>query len=79
MGCKGSEGCDRSQELTLSVTGMNCSHCQKAVEDALNNLNGIQDVQVDLEQGMVKLKYDPTVVSLPKLKAAIQEAGYEVL
>ena len=33
---------------TLKIEGMMCNHCKKAVEDALNAIDGVQAV-VDLE------------------------------
>lgn len=74
--CKGGNTCHK--EAILEVSGMSCKHCQKAVEDALSNLEGVEGVQVNLEQGIVKVKYNPIEVGLPEFKKAIQDAGYEV-
>lgn len=80
MGCRccGGGGLDRPREAALKVEGMSCNHCKKAVEDALRKLDGVQDVQVKLEEGLVIIKYNPLEVGLPEFRKAIQEAGYEV-
>lgn len=55
---------------------MSCSHCQAAVEKALNGIDGV-DAKVDL-------KKNRAIVDLSKeiddetLKTAVEEAGYEV-
>jgi len=79
MGCHCKGGLNQPREVTLKVAGMNCQHCQKAVEDVLKNLEGVKDVQVDLEQGTVRVKYNPIEVGLTEFKDTIQDAGYEVL
>lgn len=80
MGCCCGEGNTTSfKEITLQVSGMSCGHCQKAVKDALCKLEGVKDVQVDLDCGCVKIQYNPMLVSLLEFKKSIQDAGYEVL
>jgi copper chaperone CopZ len=48
------------------------------VEGALRKLDGVQDVQVKLEEDLVVIKYNPLEVGLPEFREAIEEAGYEV-
>lgn len=72
-------GIDQPRELTLKVGGMSCQHCQQAVTKALMGLDGVQEVKVDLKEGLVKVVYNPIEVGLPEFKEAIEDAGYEVL
>lgn len=37
----------------ISVSGMHCAHCAKAVEDALSAVEGISKAKVDLSKGTV--------------------------
>ncbi|HPU35681.1 MAG TPA: copper ion binding protein [Bacillota bacterium] len=63
-------------EIKLTVEGMSCSHCQRAVEEALKGIPGVEKVQVDLEKKEVVV----TGTAAPeKLAEAIEEAGYEVV
>ena len=41
---------------SLKVTGMTCGHCQKAVQEALESVEGSQNVSVDLETGIAKIE-----------------------
>ena len=64
--------------FTYTVAGMSCDHCVRAVRDEVSNLEGVQDVSVDLASGAL------TVTSTQPLdesavRAAVEEAGYEVL
>ncbi|WP_216328579.1 CopZ family metallochaperone [Deinococcus aestuarii] len=57
----------------LTVTGMSCGHCEKAVTGALKSVPGVQDVRVDLQGGTatVQGEADPQA-----LIAAVTEEGY---
>ena len=57
----------------LKVRGMTCGHCQKAVQEALEGVNGSQEVSVDLSTGIAKIKGD---VNPTDLVAAVEEEGY---
>jgi copper chaperone len=61
--------------LSYTVPGMNCGHCKQAVTEELTAVEGVESVHVDLEPKLV------TVVGRglddAKLRAAIDEAGYE--
>lgn len=61
----------------IVIDGMSCRHCQAAVENALNAINGVQS-KVDLKkkQAVVTLKHDmPDQV----FSDAVRNAGYEVI
>ena len=57
----------------LTVSGMTCGHCEKAVEGALKGVPGVQTVRVDLQGGTatVQGEADPQA-----LMAAVTEEGY---
>jgi copper chaperone len=62
----------------LKVKGMSCQHCVMSVTRALNQLEGIQNVQVDLQKEEVR--FDNTkALALNRIEKAIEEAGYEVI
>jgi copper chaperone len=63
---------------TLQVQGMTCNHCKMAVTNALQELEGVNRVEVHLEKGTVDVDYDEMKISLDKLKEAIEEQGYDV-
>jgi len=62
----------------LKVKGMSCPHCVSAVTKALEQLEGIQNIQVDLPTGEVRF-YNAGEVPTDKIEEAIAEAGYEVI
>ncbi|WP_394542661.1 copper chaperone CopZ [Priestia aryabhattai] len=66
------------EKVTLSVKGMSCGHCVKAVEGSVGELNGVQHVEVNLSEAKVTVEFDQNKVSLESIKEAIDDQGYEV-
>ncbi|MFJ7726580.1 copper chaperone CopZ [Neobacillus sp. NPDC097160] len=66
------------EQVTLHVSGMSCGHCVKAVEGGVGELQGVKKVTVKLDQGLVDVEFDANVVSLSKIKEAIDDQGYDV-
>lgn len=67
------------QTITLNVEGMTCGHCKAAVEGALNELDGVSNVKVDLDTGKVDVNYDESKVTTAAMNEAIEEQGYDVV
>lgn len=66
------------ENITLNVGGMSCGHCVKAVEGSVGDLDGVKEVNVNLEAGEVAVAYEPGKVSVEQIKEAIDEQGYDV-
>jgi copper chaperone len=62
---------------TVKIKGMSCNHCVMAVTKALNEIDGVKDVRVDLAKG--EATYNEAIpVDMDVVKAQIAKAGYEV-
>ncbi|MEH6889811.1 copper chaperone CopZ [Bacillus sp. JJ864] len=64
--------------ITLNVQGMTCNHCKMAVTNALSELAGVQNVEVNLQEGTVNVEYDEAKIDVEKMKEAIEDQGYDV-
>jgi copper chaperone CopZ len=64
-------------ETVLHVRGMTCGNCARHVGDAVRAVAGVRTASVDLAAGTVLIAHAPTT-DLPAVKAAIEDAGYEV-
>lgn len=65
------------EEITLNVEGMSCSHCSGSVQKALEGINGISDVKVDLKGKKASFKTaDKSKIALAK--EAIVKVGFRV-
>lgn len=65
------------QTVTYTVPGMTCDHCKKAVSSELGSVPGVHAVDVDLSTKLVTVQGEG--LDDAALRAAIEEAGYEVL
>lgn len=61
----------------MLVEGMSCSHCSMAVTNALKELAGVTNVNVDLGSKKVEVEGENLVDD--QLKEAVEEAGYDVV
>jgi copper chaperone len=64
-----------SETLQLSVPGMHCGHCERAVKDEVSTVPGVSDVVVDLGTKVVTVTGSP--LDEAAVRAAVAEAGYE--
>ncbi|OGC77035.1 MAG: haloacid dehalogenase [candidate division Zixibacteria bacterium RBG_16_50_21] len=66
-----------TSELTLDIRGMTCGSCVAHVEEALNELDGVQAAVVNLGLGTARVTHIPGVVSTSGMKRAVRDVGYE--
>jgi copper chaperone len=62
---------------TIKIRGMSCNHCVTAVTKALEGIDGIENVEVDLGRGEASFD-EVKPVDLKTLRERIQKAGYEL-
>jgi len=63
---------------TINISGMSCNHCVMAVTKALDEVDGIVDIKVDLVKGNATFD-EVTPVDMDIVKEKVKEAGYEVV
>jgi Cu+-exporting ATPase len=55
---------------------MSCANCSQTVTEAVQRLDGIEEVNVNYATDEGTVAYDPDVVSLSEIYAAVESAGY---
>lgn len=66
-----------NKKIELTVHGMTCAACSKAVERVTKKLDGVEDSSVNIATEKAIITYDPTKVRLSQITKAIEKAGYE--
>ncbi len=61
----------------MMIEGMSCNHCKMRVEKALGDIEGVDNVTVDLEAKKATLEIVGEVGD-DVLKEAVEDAGYDV-
>ena len=64
-----------SEMVTYSVPGIHCAHCGMSIREEVSEVEGVEDVDVDLDAKVVTIR--GRELSDQRLRAAIAEAGYE--
>ena len=61
----------------IDVAGMSCATCSATIEEAVSELEGVDEVNANYATDEVKVSYDPSLVSLDSIYTAIGDAGYD--
>ena len=64
---------------TFPVLGMSCASCAARVDKTLNGQPGVQEASVNYAAATAQVVYDADECSPLVLKAAVQQAGYDLL
>jgi len=59
----------------LSVTGMHCQSCIRAIEGHVKDITGVVSVNVTLENELCRVVHNPHSVSAETLRQAVESAG----
>ena len=66
------------QSITMKVKGMTCGGCVASVQRVLRGVDGVDKVDVSLERGEATVQYAAERVQVSALRAAIEDAGFDV-
>jgi Cu+-exporting ATPase len=66
-------------KATLGVIGMTCSSCQAVIEKTLARVDGVTSAVVNLASETATVEFDPAVVGIDELVAAVRGAGYDAM
>lgn len=67
------------ETTVLKVNGMSCEHCVKSITKAVSALPGVGSVKIDLNAKTVSVEHNPDQSPLDKIKAEIEDQGYDVI
>ena len=67
------------KKISLKVEGMHCKSCEIIIGDALEELDGVQNVEVSNESGKVSVEFDESRTNIKMIKDVIVKEGYKVV
>lgn len=68
-----------NHEVTIKIGGMVCATCVQTIETALRALPGIISANVNLGTEKAYVAFNPSISTIPEMKKAIEDAGYQYL
>ena len=63
-----------TETVDLTIEGMSCDHCVRAVQNALRSVPGVTIDRVAI--GSATITYDPTQASLDEVLDVVADEGY---
>lgn len=64
------------QEEIIDIKGMHCKSCVDLIELKIRSLDGIEGIKVSLIENKAFVRFDPTRISLEKIKTEIESLGF---
>lgn len=64
------------QSATFAVENMTCALCPVTVKKAMEQVNGVQSVEIDFASKTATVAFDPSVTTIEAIGAASANAGY---
>ncbi len=68
-----------NEHAALKIGGMTCATCVNTIENALRKKDGIAGVNVNLGAEKAYVTFNPSILGIPEMKKAIEDAGYQYL
>ena len=66
-----------SQTSAYTVTGMTCGHCVASVTEEVQEIPGVENVEIVLETGAVTIT-SAEPIDDADVRSAVEEAGYQL-
>ncbi len=67
----------QSSEVKVRVDGLSCPFCAYGLEKKLNDLDGVDSIFIDFEEGLVLMQVtDLENISEEEIRTKIEEAGF---
>lgn len=64
------------KQINLNVNGMMCVGCENRVKNAINTIDGVEEVNINYNTGKVSIKTSKDIKQ--KIIDTIEDIGYEV-
>jgi len=64
--------------MILSVPDISCEHCERTIENALQPLEGIHSVAVDIPSHEVTVVFDESRMNVGRIKKVLLDEEYPV-
>ena len=65
------------ESTVIKISGMTCQGCVKSVTRVLSAVPGVVDLEVSLDRGEARFKYDPSMSGQAEFRRAVEDAGFE--
>jgi copper chaperone CopZ len=68
---------EKTEKVTLKITGMTCAGCSNQIHKALTEKDGIVDNEVKYPGNIAIITYKPGKIKLEEILRTIEKSGYK--
>ncbi|MCK5024161.1 MAG: copper-translocating P-type ATPase [Thermoplasmata archaeon] len=68
-----------SDSAIIKIGGMTCINCQKALEKAIEELDGVLEVSINLSSEKATIHYESSKAGIAEFQRTIEDLGYQFL
>ena len=72
-------GLSQGGHSKLNITGMTCASCARLVEKAILEVNGVDNVMVNIATNIATFEYDESKTNLQKIIKTVEKTGYKAV
>lgn len=66
-------------EATLFIPAMKCEGCERTIRDALQGIDGVYEVRLELSAKSIVVRYEPAPATLAQVHTALASAGFDAI
>lgn len=65
-------------EASFNVCGMHCENCVASIKKGVNELEGIENITITLDDSTAVVKYDASQLAISDIEKAVEKRGFKV-
>jgi len=69
----------RNEKTIINIGGMSCAHCVNTLTKALEKLDGISSIKINLGTEKAYITYNSALTGISEMKETIEQTGYQYL
>lgn len=67
-----------TEHISMTAPDISCAHCVNTVQQAVGDVTGVESVTASADTKMVDVRFDPDQVTVERIEAVLDDAGYPV-
>lgn len=67
------------EQTTFNIPAMSCISCSTKIKNGLMEMNGVEDVSIDLKSQNVTVNYNSQDIKPEEIRKCVKDMGYEVI
>ena len=71
---------EKNNKIEIRISGMSCTGCENRVENVLKNIENVESVNANYNNGIVEIETnDIKNLNIDVIKETLEDLGYDIL